>query len=119
MQSTASSAALLAVLVCGAAFGQGDLKKVSKSDALAAVITRAPAVYPQVAKQMRVEGTVELEALITEDGKVEKVNIVSGNPMLTHPAADALKMWKFKAFMEEGKPVKVLAPVSFVFKLGD
>ncbi|HUA59863.1 MAG TPA: TonB family protein, partial [Verrucomicrobiae bacterium] len=60
-----------------------------------------------------------LDATISEEGKVEKVAIVSGNPMLTHPAAEALKMWRFKPFLEDGKPVKVVAPVSFSFKVGD
>ena len=111
---------LVVVFLLGAsrAFPQGEIKKVSKNDALSAVTAKTQPVYPPVARQMRVEGIVELEAVISEEGKVEKVNILSGNPMLTHPAADALKSWHFKAFTnEDGKPVKVLAPVSFTFSL--
>jgi len=100
------------------AFPQDELKKITKGEALSAATAKIQPTYPPVAKQMRVEGVVELQAVITEEGKVEKVNILSGNPMLTHPAAEALKAWKFKAFMEDGKPVKVLAPVSFTFNLG-
>jgi len=108
---------LLCILGCNAGFAQGDIRKLTKSEALNAAITKNQPAYPAVARQMRVEGVVELEAVVSEDGKVEKVNILSGNAMLTHPAADALKTWKFKAFVEDGKPVKVLAPVSFTFKV--
>jgi protein TonB len=99
------------------AYCQGELKKVSKADAMSAVTAKTPPQYPPVAKQMKVEGVVELQATISEAGKVEKVDILSGNPMLTRPAADALRSWKFKPFEEDGKPVKVLAPVSFSFKV--
>jgi outer membrane biosynthesis protein TonB len=48
---------------------------------------------------------------------VEKVNIKSGNPMLTKPAAEALKRWRFRPFTTGGKPVPALAEMSFNFKL--
>jgi protein TonB len=70
-----------------------------------------------MARQLKIEGTVELEAVITDDGAVEKVNIKSGNPMLTKPAAEALKKWKFRPFTADGKPVPVLAEMSFTFKI--
>ena len=60
---------------------------------------------------------MELEVLVAERGPVEKVNIVSGNPMLTSPASDALKKWKFAPFTSDGKAVKALVPVSMSFKL--
>ena len=60
---------------------------------------------------------MELEAVVTESGAVEKVNIVSGNPVLTRPAADAVKRWKFTPFTSDGKPVKALVPVALNFKL--
>jgi TonB family protein len=70
-----------------------------------------------MAKQLKIEGAVELEALVTEAGTVEKVNIVSGNPVLTRPAADALRKWKFSPFTADGKVVKALVPVSLNFKM--
>jgi TonB family protein len=60
---------------------------------------------------------VELEALVSESGTVEKVNIVSGNPVLTRPAVDAVKRWKFAPFTSDGKTVKALVPVGLTFKL--
>jgi len=100
-----------------AAFGQGDLKRISTADALAAATAKVQPEYPAFAKQLKVHGSTEVEAVIAEDGTVEKVNIVSGNPMLTKAAADALKRWKFKPFMTEGKAVKAVALLGFDFKM--
>lgn len=116
---SACVAMLLYFLASGPANSQGEVKKVSKGDALTAVTYKTQPQYPPIARQLRVEGTVALEATISEEGKVEKVDIVSGSPMLTRTAADALKAWRFKPFLEDGKPVKVQAPVSFEFKLGN
>lgn len=92
-------------------------KKVSHAEASGAAVTKVAPEYPGIARQLKIEGLVELEALVTETGAVEKVNIVSGNPILTKPAVEALKRWKFSPFQSEGKTVKALAQVSMTFKL--
>ena len=92
-------------------------KKVSKAEGINAVTSKVAPDYPPIAKQLKIEGPVELEALVTESGAVEKVNIVSGNPVLTRPAADALKKWKFAPFTSEGKTVKALVPISLSFHM--
>jgi protein TonB len=81
------------------------------------VTTKVPPEYPVIAKQLKIEGAVELEAIVAESGVVEKVNIVSGNPVLTRPASDALKKWKFAPFTSDGKPVKAIVPVGLSFKM--
>jgi len=107
---------LMSLVMVTVAYGQAP-KKVSKSEALGAIASKVAPEYPPVAKQLRIEGTVELEATVAEDGSVEDVNIVSGNPVLTKPAATALKRWKFTPFTDGGKPVKAVAPVSMTFKM--
>jgi protein TonB len=106
----------VSVVVC-IGFAQEEPKKVSKSEGLNAVTSKVAPVYPPVARQLKIEGAVELEALVTESGTVEKVNIVSGNPVLTRPATEAVKKWKFAPFTSEGKAVKALVQVSLSFKL--
>jgi protein TonB len=108
---------LLAVLAVGPGSGQEGVKKVSRAEAMQAATTKVQPDYPPIARQLKVEGVVELEALIGENGKVEKVTIVSGNAMLTRAGADALKQWKFTPFTEDGKLVKALAPFTFAFKM--
>ena len=107
----------LAGLLMSASYAQDAPKKVSKADGLNNATNKVQPEYPPMARQLKIEGQVELELLVTESGAVEKVNIVSGNPVLTRPAADAVKKWKFAPFTAEGKVVKALVPVSLSFKL--
>lgn len=107
----------LAALFLSIGIAQDAPKKVTKSDGLNAATTKVAPEYPAIAKQLKIEGAVELEALVTESGTVEKVNILSGNPVLTRPASDAVKKWKFAPFTTDGKAVKALVPVSMNFKM--
>jgi protein TonB len=108
---------LLPLIVAFAMSAQDDVKKVTLAEANAAVTSKTAPEYPPMAKQLKIEGKVELEALVAENGVVEKVNIISGNPVLTKPAAEAVKHWKFVPFVIDGKPSKALAPLSINFKL--
>jgi protein TonB len=109
--------ALIAILLAVGVFAQDEPKRVTKSEGVAAIATKVVPAYPPIAKQLRIEGSAELEAVVSEDGTVEKVTILGGNALLTHPAADALKKWKFTPFTSDGKAVKALVPVSIGFKL--
>ncbi|MGP8244048.1 MAG: energy transducer TonB [Bryobacteraceae bacterium] len=90
---------------------------MSKSEALAIVTSKTMPDYPAIARQLKLEGTVEVEAVVALDGSVEQVNIVSGNPVLTRAAVAAVKKWKFTPIKADGKPVKALAPLILSFKL--
>lgn len=91
--------------------------KLSHSEALAAVSAKVPPVYPPIARQLKIEGAVEVEAVVGEDGLVESVNIVSGNPMLTKPAVEAIRKWKFTPQVQDGKPTRAIAPITLNFKM--
>lgn len=99
------------------ATGADSLKKLTKSEAAKATITKVSPDYPEVARQLKMQGTVELEAVVSEDGSVAEVRIVSGNPVLTKAASQALKKWKFAPVVEDGKAVKAVAPVELTFKM--
>ncbi|HWC97245.1 MAG TPA: energy transducer TonB [Candidatus Sulfopaludibacter sp.] len=109
-------AVFLALLPVGLMWGQSPPKKLTHAEALSGVTAKANPQYPPIAQQLKIEGSVELEAVVSETGSVEDVVITSGNPILTKPAAEALKKWKFSPFQQDGKPVKALAPVTIVFK---
>ena len=49
------------------------------------------------------------------DGKVEKVQIISGNPLLSSAVVAAMKQWKFSPFITDGKPTRAIAVFSFNF----
>jgi periplasmic protein TonB len=98
---------------------QGDdlVVRISDADAQKAAITRASPDYPSMAKQMHVAGAVVVEAEVTTDGDVAKVQPVSGNALLSSAAVSAVKKWKFKPFTAEGKPAKAVVRLSFNFTL--
>ena len=73
-------------------------------------------IYPPAARTMRMTGTVRVELVVDEEGKVEVEN-TSGPSMLQRAALDAVKRWKFKPFTREGQPVKAKGFVSFSFNL--
>ncbi|HUB78199.1 MAG TPA: energy transducer TonB [Bryobacteraceae bacterium] len=99
------------------AFAQDEPRKITRSEALNAVAVRVQPEYPPMARQLRMQGSVEVEVLVGENGEVQKVDIVSGNAVLTASAVQAVKHWKFKPFLESGKPIRVLAPITVDFKL--
>ncbi len=115
LQSTGRILALLAALQF-AGFGQ-ELAKVTSTEAESAVISKVPPEYPATAKSLKIQGTVELEATVSTTGEVQKVNIVSGNPVLTKPASEALKKWKFRPFTLNGKAIERVVQVNMSFKL--
>lgn len=118
LQFTCKISAVACLLLLAAAAGSAqEPKKVSKTEGMNAATTKVQPEYPAIAKQLKISGEVELEALVSESGTVEKVNIVSGNPVLTRPAADAVKKWKFAPFTADGKTVKALVPLSLNFHM--
>jgi TonB family protein len=75
-----------------------------------AVKTRVAPIYPDIAKRMHVSGTVNIEATVDADGKVNSAKTLSGNPLLAPAAEDAVRKWRF----EPGQgPSKVPVVINF------
>ena len=94
-----------------------DAKRVTQAEAVKQALAKPQPDYPAIARQLKLEGKVELEASIAEDGSVEAVKILNGNAVLTNAAATAMKRWKFQPFTDGGKSVKAVAVLSFTFKM--
>lgn len=62
-----------------------------------AVKTRVAPIYPEIAKRMRIEGDVKLEATVDAAGNVTDVKEISGNHVLALAAEDAVRKWKFES----------------------
>jgi protein TonB len=107
----------LMLLASSLAIGQEAVLNVSRSDALKNASSKVAPSYPPMARQLGMQGDVEVEARIKEDGTVESVKPLTGNPVLLNAAVAAMKQWKFSPFTNEGKAVKAVAPVVFTFKL--
>jgi protein TonB len=74
-------------------------------------------VYPSMAKQARVEGTVILEATINPQGRVTEVKVLRGIPLLDNSAMDAVKQWHYSPTLLNGTPVPVVMTVTVNFRL--
>jgi TonB family protein len=105
---------LLIFAACGVC--DGPPKKVSQAEALGAVVSKVAPEYPPIARQLHISGSVTIELTIAESGSVESTSAVSGNPVLTKPAMDTLKKWKFKPFTANGEPVKAQTQISIDFR---
>jgi protein TonB len=84
----------------------------------AVLIYRKDAAYPKIAKQTGAKGTVVLNATIGKDGNIKSVKIVSGHPMLTNAAAEAVKQWRYRPTLLNGLPVEAETQVLVNF-IGD
>jgi periplasmic protein TonB len=84
----------------------------------ASAISSPQPVYPQLARQARVQGTVRLHTLIDKDGKVIEVTYMSGPAMLVQSAIDAVKQWKFHPTTLNGSPVQVECVFELNYNLG-
>lgn len=73
--------------------------------------------YPAIAKAARVEGTVELQAIISKAGTIENLRAVSGPAMLRQAAIDAVKTWRYRPYLLNGQPIEVETAVNVIFKL--
>lgn len=74
-------------------------------------------VYPPLAKQIHICGTVELHAIIDKEGFIQSLEYVSGHPLLMKAAIDAVKQWQYKPTLLEGKPVEVDTKISVAFTM--
>jgi TonB family protein len=110
-------AAALLVLSATIQLKAEDPMKVSRADAMSAATNKPSPPYPVIAKQLKVEGEVQVQIVIGEEGKVEGATPVAGNPILTKAAIDTVKDWKFTPFKSDGKAVKAQTVLNFMFKM--
>lgn len=73
--------------------------------------------YPPLARSARIQGTVVLQAVIGKDGTIQNLRAVSGHPMLTPAAIDAVKQWRYKPYFLNGEPVEVDTQITVNFTL--
>jgi len=74
-------------------------------------------VYPPDAKKARVQGKVQLEAVVGKTGEVEQLKVVSGPKELQQSALDAVRQWTYKPVLLNGEPVEVKTTIQVVYTL--
>ncbi|MFZ3264811.1 MAG: energy transducer TonB [Terriglobales bacterium] len=76
-----------------------------------------PPDYPLLARQMKVQGAVSLQALIARDGTIQELEILSGPNILAAAAREAVKQWHFKPYFQNGQPVETQARITVNFTI--
>ena len=91
--------------------------RVSQGVSQGLLVRQVKPVYPALARQARIQGTVVLQAQISKTGDIENLQLVSGHPMLAPAAIEAVKQWKYKPYLLNGEPVEVETTVQVNFSL--
>lgn len=81
------------------------------------LIHKVQPMYPPLARSARIQGQVVLQAVIGKDGTIQNLRAVSGHPMLTPSAIDAVKQWRYKPYFLNGEPVEVDTQITVNFTL--
>lgn len=84
----------------------------------AKLVSQQPPVYPPLARQAGISGTVQMRVVIARDGTVQHVEVVSGHPLLVPAAIDAVRHWVYRQTLLNGQPVEVATTVNVSFQLG-
>ena len=95
-----------------------DRVRVSSGVAAGNRINDVKPLYPAIARTNRIAGQVVLRALISKNGNIENLQVVSGHPMLTQSAIEAVRQWKYKPYLLNGEPVEVETTIQVNFNLG-
>jgi protein TonB len=108
----------------GQVFGQSrGVKVVAAVSAISAgvaegmLVHKTAPVYPEIAKNAHVGGTVVLGANITKSGALTNLHVLSGPSMLRSPALEAVKTWRYRPYMLDNQPVEVETTIRVVFSL--
>lgn len=78
---------------------------------------RVQPAYPTLARQARIQGTVELRAIISRTGMIENLTVLSGHAMLVTAAVEAVKQWRYRPYLLNGEPIEVETEVRVNFTL--
>jgi protein TonB len=81
------------------------------------VTVSVPPDYPLLARQMKVQGAVNLRALISREGSIQELQILSGPGILATAAREAVKQWHFKPYLQNGQPVETQARITVNFTI--
>ncbi|MBZ5727645.1 MAG: TonB family protein [Acidobacteriia bacterium] len=81
------------------------------------LVSQVPPVYPELAKQARIQGTVSLSAVIGKDGRVAELKVLKGHPLMIQAAMDAVRQWVYRPTLLNGAPVEVATTIEVTFTL--
>jgi periplasmic protein TonB len=91
--------------------------KISEGVLEAQLISRIEPQFPSIALQTKTQGTVRLHAIISRDGRITSLDVLSGHPFLVKAALDAVRQWRYRPTLLNGEPVEVETSITVIFRL--
>jgi protein TonB len=81
------------------------------------LIHKVQPAYPALARTARVQGAVVLEAVISKQGTIENLKVLTGHPMLALAASEAVRQWRYRPYILNNEPVEVETQITVNFSL--
>ena len=81
------------------------------------LIRKVQPAYPVLARSARIQGAVVLQAVISKQGTIENLKVLSGHPILVPAAIDAVKQWRYRPYILNSEPVEVETQIIVNFSL--
>ena len=78
---------------------------------------RVTPIYPEKARRKRLEGDVLLQASVNQDGSVDSVQVLDGDPQLVAAAVEAVRQWRYETYYHNGQPAAFRTQVTVRFEL--
>jgi len=75
--------------------------------------------YPPLAKMARIQGEVKLDAVISKDGTIQDLHVISGHPLLVGAAMAAVQRWRYQHTLLNGEAVEVATEIDVNFTLAE
>jgi TonB family protein len=97
--------------------GGGDFVEENNGIEPATLIARTDPVYPAIARQSHISGSVEVQFRISPEGRVYDVKSLKGWPILAKAAIDAVATWRYKPARRNGRPVESQVRTNFDFQM--
>lgn len=83
------------------------------------LLYRVEPVYPKIAILTHAHGLVKLHAIIATDGTIQSLNVIEGHPLLVEAAREAVRQWRYRPYILNGRPVEVETMITVNFKSPD
>jgi len=91
--------------------------RISQGVTKGLLIHKVEPPYPPLARAARIQGDVILKAIISREGNIQDLQLVSGHPMLVPAAIEAVKQWHYRPYLLNGQPVEVETTITVIFSL--
>ena len=91
--------------------------RVSSGVAQGLLVHEVRPQYPALARSARIQGAVVLQAIIGKDGTIQNLHLLSGHPLLSQAAIEAVRQWRYRPYLLNNEPVEVDTTIQVNFTL--